>query len=239
VPTPLKPFGFDLTKRCPSGSGARRFARELGFGENHWEALPRLADLFDSQTPQPFFKGSKVSELERVKRVLKAASNDPYAVAQMLGRRIGTDFGNLVIPLPGTSEVLSYAFTCPCQLFSESSFTFESDSLASRRHACDSQGLRLGAFTELIPSSETLRRMNGNTVLGNSGQSTGRDRAVGSCGRQHCSQCLAADAADGARPTLRCQRRQSVRRSLPFPQTFRTKSLSLCLSSKVLVPTWR
>jgi hypothetical protein len=68
---------LDLTKRCPSGSGARRFARELGFGENHWEALPRLADLFDSQTPQPFFKGSKVSELERVKRVLKAASNDP------------------------------------------------------------------------------------------------------------------------------------------------------------------
>src|SRR5208337_822195 len=29
-----------------------------------WQALPRLADLFDSQTPQPFFKGSKVSALE-------------------------------------------------------------------------------------------------------------------------------------------------------------------------------
>src|SRR5271166_2200394 len=29
-----------------------------------WQALPRLADLFDSQTPQPFFKGSKVPELE-------------------------------------------------------------------------------------------------------------------------------------------------------------------------------
>ena len=31
-----------------------------------WQALPRLADLFDSQTPQPFFKGSKVSALEEV-----------------------------------------------------------------------------------------------------------------------------------------------------------------------------
>src|SRR5271165_790743 len=31
---------------------------------NPWQALPRLADLFDSQTPQPFFKGSKVSALE-------------------------------------------------------------------------------------------------------------------------------------------------------------------------------
>src|SRR5271165_5662945 len=29
-----------------------------------WQALPRLADLFDRQTPQPFFKGSKVSALE-------------------------------------------------------------------------------------------------------------------------------------------------------------------------------
>jgi hypothetical protein len=29
-----------------------------------WQALPGLADLFDSQTPQPFFKGSKVSALE-------------------------------------------------------------------------------------------------------------------------------------------------------------------------------
>ena len=27
---------------------------------------PRLADLFDSQTPQPFFKGSKVSALEEL-----------------------------------------------------------------------------------------------------------------------------------------------------------------------------
>jgi hypothetical protein len=194
---------------------------------------------FDSQTPQPFFKGSKVSELGRVKRVLKAASNDPYAVAQMLGRRIGTDFGNLVIPLPGTSEVLSYAFTCPLPTFFGKLLYFRKRLAGEPAPCFDSQGLRLGAFTELIPSSETLRRMNGNTVLGNSGQSTGRDRAVGSCGRQHCSQCLATDAADGARPTLRCQRRQSVRRSLPFPQTFRTKSLSLCLSSKVLVPTWR
>src|SRR5277367_3113124 len=31
-----------------------------------WQALPGLADLFDSQTPQPFFKGSKVSALEEV-----------------------------------------------------------------------------------------------------------------------------------------------------------------------------
>jgi hypothetical protein len=31
-----------------------------------WQALPVLADLFDSQTPQPFFKGSKVSALEEV-----------------------------------------------------------------------------------------------------------------------------------------------------------------------------
>jgi hypothetical protein len=31
---------------------------------NPWQTLPRLADLFDSQTPQPFFKGSKVSALE-------------------------------------------------------------------------------------------------------------------------------------------------------------------------------
>jgi hypothetical protein len=31
-----------------------------------WQALPRLADLFDSQTPQPFFKGSKVPELEEL-----------------------------------------------------------------------------------------------------------------------------------------------------------------------------
>ena len=31
-----------------------------------WQALPRLADLFDSQTPQPFFKGSKVSALEEL-----------------------------------------------------------------------------------------------------------------------------------------------------------------------------
>src|SRR5271165_3741140 len=29
-----------------------------------WQALPRLADLFERQTPQPFFKGSKVSALE-------------------------------------------------------------------------------------------------------------------------------------------------------------------------------
>jgi hypothetical protein len=31
-----------------------------------WQDLPRLADLFDSQTPQPFFKGSKVPELEEL-----------------------------------------------------------------------------------------------------------------------------------------------------------------------------
>ena len=31
-----------------------------------WQALPRLADLFDRDTPQPFFKGSKVPELEEL-----------------------------------------------------------------------------------------------------------------------------------------------------------------------------
>jgi hypothetical protein len=31
-----------------------------------WQDLPSLADLFDSQTPQPFFKGSKISALEEV-----------------------------------------------------------------------------------------------------------------------------------------------------------------------------
>ena len=31
-----------------------------------WQDLPSLADLFDSQTPQPFFKGSKVSALEEL-----------------------------------------------------------------------------------------------------------------------------------------------------------------------------
>jgi hypothetical protein len=31
-----------------------------------WQALPGLADLFDSQTPQPFFKGSKISALEEL-----------------------------------------------------------------------------------------------------------------------------------------------------------------------------
>ena len=40
------------------------------------------------------------------------------------------------------------------------------NSLASRRHA--SMRKDLGACTELIPSSETLRRMNGKTVVGNS-----------------------------------------------------------------------
>ena len=33
---------------------------------NPWQALPRLADLFDRDTPQPFFKGSKVPELEEL-----------------------------------------------------------------------------------------------------------------------------------------------------------------------------
>jgi hypothetical protein len=33
---------------------------------NPWQALPGLADLFDSQTPQPLFKGSKVPALEEV-----------------------------------------------------------------------------------------------------------------------------------------------------------------------------
>jgi hypothetical protein len=32
--------------------------------DDPWQDLPRLADLFDRQTPQPFFKGSKVSALE-------------------------------------------------------------------------------------------------------------------------------------------------------------------------------
>ena len=31
-----------------------------------WQALPRLADLFDRVTPQPFFKGSKIPELEEL-----------------------------------------------------------------------------------------------------------------------------------------------------------------------------
>ena len=31
-----------------------------------WQALPRLADLFDAQAPQLFFKGSKVPELEEL-----------------------------------------------------------------------------------------------------------------------------------------------------------------------------
>jgi hypothetical protein len=31
-----------------------------------WQALPGLADLFDSQTPQPFFKGSKVYAREEL-----------------------------------------------------------------------------------------------------------------------------------------------------------------------------
>src|SRR4029077_4358929 len=33
---------------------------------NPWQALPRLADLFDPDAPQPFFKGSKVPELEEL-----------------------------------------------------------------------------------------------------------------------------------------------------------------------------
>jgi hypothetical protein len=35
-------------------------------GTNQPPDLPGLADLFDSQTPQPFFKGSKVSALEEL-----------------------------------------------------------------------------------------------------------------------------------------------------------------------------
>ena len=31
-----------------------------------WQALPRLAGLFDRDTPQPFFKGSKIPELEEL-----------------------------------------------------------------------------------------------------------------------------------------------------------------------------
>src|SRR5271166_357353 len=42
-------------------TGTRRFKPAAA---DPWQALPRLADLFDSQTPQPFFKGSKVSALE-------------------------------------------------------------------------------------------------------------------------------------------------------------------------------
>jgi hypothetical protein len=33
---------------------------------NPWQALPRLADLFDPDAPQSFFKGSKVPELEEL-----------------------------------------------------------------------------------------------------------------------------------------------------------------------------
>jgi hypothetical protein len=33
---------------------------------NPWQGLPRLADLFDRATPQPFFKGSKVPGLEEL-----------------------------------------------------------------------------------------------------------------------------------------------------------------------------
>ena len=33
---------------------------------NPWQWLPRLADLFDRATPQPFFKGSKVPGLEEL-----------------------------------------------------------------------------------------------------------------------------------------------------------------------------
>ena len=41
-----------------------RLVRSKPAAADPWQALPRLADLFDSQTPQPFFKGSKVSALE-------------------------------------------------------------------------------------------------------------------------------------------------------------------------------
>ena len=72
------------------------------------------------------------------------------------------------------------------------------NSLASRRHA--SMRKDLGACTELRPQQRNVtqdEREHSRGQLGAAGQSTGRDRAVGSCGRQHCSQCLAADAVDG------------------------------------------
>jgi hypothetical protein len=53
---------FALSAACAKTSGTRR-AKPAA---DPWQALPRLAYLFDSQTPQPFFKGSKVSALEEL-----------------------------------------------------------------------------------------------------------------------------------------------------------------------------
>ena len=45
---------------------SRTKRRKPAAAADPWQALPRLADLFDRVTPQPFFKGSKVSELEEL-----------------------------------------------------------------------------------------------------------------------------------------------------------------------------
>jgi hypothetical protein len=53
-----------------------------------WQALPRLADLFDSQTPQPFFKGSKVAleelALTETKLLEQTASILGVSLAQLV-----------------------------------------------------------------------------------------------------------------------------------------------------------
>ena len=47
-------------------AATRRAKTRLKPAANPWQALPRLADLFDPDAPQPFFKGSKVPELEEL-----------------------------------------------------------------------------------------------------------------------------------------------------------------------------
>src|SRR5271165_2921528 len=65
----FSPCSFDiggyLLRRMHAAARAKTpGTRRAKPAANPWQALPRLADLFDSQTPQPFFKGSKVSALE-------------------------------------------------------------------------------------------------------------------------------------------------------------------------------
>ena len=45
--------------KTPASKRSKRVA-------NPWQRLPRLADLFEGTLPQPFFKGSKVPELEEL-----------------------------------------------------------------------------------------------------------------------------------------------------------------------------
>jgi hypothetical protein len=45
---------------------SRTKRRKPAAAADPWQALPRLADLFDRDTPQPFFKGSKIPELEEL-----------------------------------------------------------------------------------------------------------------------------------------------------------------------------